>query len=332
MNSTGETPVTAAVRHWRPVTLVLLAAVLAVYGRPRASGAVLRLGPRGRRMAPRLLDPRLRRLHGRRLLPRQPRGRLCHDAGGRGAGLVAAGLARRCAGARGARAHGRQRGVQGRGGPPATSGSGSLGVPLRELPERPHPPRHAHLRTGVAPRRAEADPALPPATCCWPPSSSGPCSSAYPASTSNATGPATSSARTSSASRCSSSWRGCGPRSRPFALSLSKGCPRSRGRAHSEKTACPANALLLRLGHRGLWLRVWRVQRRHDLLGARRLRDAHAGGSRMGPVARLPAAARRRHRHDAPRHHRGPVGGHEERPSHPRAWRASCCSARRCST
>ena len=30
MNSTGETPVTAAVRHWRPVTLVLLAAVLAV--------------------------------------------------------------------------------------------------------------------------------------------------------------------------------------------------------------------------------------------------------------------------------------------------------------
>ena len=30
MNSTGETPVTAAVRHWRPVTLVLLATVLAV--------------------------------------------------------------------------------------------------------------------------------------------------------------------------------------------------------------------------------------------------------------------------------------------------------------
>ncbi len=29
MNSTGETPVTAAVRHWRPVTLVLMAAVLA---------------------------------------------------------------------------------------------------------------------------------------------------------------------------------------------------------------------------------------------------------------------------------------------------------------
>ena len=104
----------------------------------------------------------------------------------------------------------------------------------------------------------------------------------------------------------------------PFALSLSKGCPRSR-RAHSEKTACPAHALLLRLGHRRLWLRVWRVQRRHDLLGARRLRDAHAGGPRVGPVARLPAAARRRHRHDAPRHHRGPVGGHQERPPHPRA-------------
>ena len=30
MNSTGETPVTAAVRHWRPVTLVLMAAILAV--------------------------------------------------------------------------------------------------------------------------------------------------------------------------------------------------------------------------------------------------------------------------------------------------------------
>ena len=104
----------------------------------------------------------------------------------------------------------------------------------------------------------------------------------------------------------------------PFALSLSKGCPRSR-RAHSEKTARPAHALLLRLGHRRLWLRVWRVQRRHDLLGARRLRDAHAGGPRVGPVARLPAAARRRHRHDAPRHHRGPVGGHQERPPHPRA-------------
>ena len=29
MNSTGETPVTAAARHWRPVTLVLMAAVLA---------------------------------------------------------------------------------------------------------------------------------------------------------------------------------------------------------------------------------------------------------------------------------------------------------------
>ena len=40
----------------------------------------------------------------------------------------------------------------------AASGSGSLGVRMRKLPERAHPPRGAHVRPAVATRRAEADP------------------------------------------------------------------------------------------------------------------------------------------------------------------------------
>ena len=218
MNSTGETPVTAAVRHWRPghwptVTLVLLAAVLALmavlasqepsFGWDRAIAAWLLAfsTPAYDAFMDAVSFPGNR--EGVYVTMLAGAALASWRLGWRAGLLVLVGLALMGVNEVFKDVVDRPRPLE-----PVTGGGESFpsGHTL-----------HAMLTSGLRGcSSCRGSPSSRTGACCWPPCSSGPCSSAYPASTSSATGPAMSSARTSSAPRCSSSWRGPCARSPPY--------------------------------------------------------------------------------------------------------------------